>query len=187
MSNESPLSVNFKPDTGYDAPMLTIRADSPQELVERLNLIQGNDLLAAIGRTASQFKGQYQLGGQLGASHTNNPDGSGGGSTPVAAPPAPAPVDPWGGQPVAQQAPQQAYQAPAPVAQAAPAAPSVPGAPLVLGQPAVYKEGQNARGTWRAWADPRPYAQVKDIQGKTDNPNSPGLAAGTEKFWAFIR
>lgn len=205
-STESPLSVTFKPHTGFDAPLLTIRADSPDQLVERLNLIQSNDLLAATGRVANMFGAQFNLGKGVGGQHVNNPDGSGGGSAPVAAPPAPAPVappapvDPWGGASAAQGVPPQAQQYqpaglmppqqqyPQPVAQAAPAAPTPPGAPLVLGQPAQYKEGVSAKTgkTWRKWSDPRPWRDIAELQD-TDQANHPGLAAGTHRFTAWIR
>jgi hypothetical protein len=211
---EAPVSVTLKPHTGYDAPLLTFRADNPEEMVQRLQLAAQNDLLSAVGRVAGMYEAQFQLGKGLGGQHPNNPDGSGGGSAPAAeAPPQPAaPVDPWGGQPAQQQAPayqqpqqayappqqqapayqqpQQAYAPPQQQYQPAPAQAAAPaGAPMVLGMPAKYKEGQGKNGTWRAWLDPRPFQQTKHIDKsmKTDDPNHPGLAGGTHTFWAWIR
>lgn len=45
------------------------------------------------------------------------------------------------------------------------------------------------KGTWKAWADPRPQAATAHLgkDANTDDPQHPGLVAGTHKFWKFIR
>ncbi|WP_159702563.1 hypothetical protein [Arthrobacter sp. 18067] len=115
---------------------------------------------------------------------------------------APAAVDPWatptqpsgaagwGTGPADPWTPPAAAQ---PVASAQPVAgvpsgpPAAPGAPVVLGQPARMANGSSAKGPWHAWADPRPQSVTEAIENETDDPNHPGLAAGTHKYWAWIR
>lgn len=97
------------------------------------------------------------------------------------------PADPWAtpGNPAAQQ---PAAAAPAGPPAGFPGAPApTPGAPVVLGQPARMVNGSNARGPWHAWADPRPQGVTEQLSQETDDPNHPGLAAGTHRYWAWIR
>lgn len=204
--SEAPLSVNFKPAPGFDAPMLTIRATTPPELMSRVNGSIEAGLFAVIGNADKEFKAAYNVGNILGATPLSNPAAP----APVApahvAAPAPAgppadgwgaPAPAWGAQPAA---PAQAYAAPAPApAYAAPAAaPAVGGggAPFIpaFGIPATFRSGQGAKGPWSAYFDPRP-KQVTDAipvdhtgkQPSTDDVNHPGLAAGTHKFAKFLR
>lgn len=60
---------------------------------------------------------------------------------------------------------------------------------MVLGMPAKMVTGNSAKGPWRAWADPRPKEATQHISrdNRTDDPNHPGLAAGTHSFWAWVR
>lgn len=211
---EAPFSVNFKPGTGYDAPMLTVRADTVQELEGKLNELANGGVFDSVGRAAAAFKGKYELGGQLGAQTVDH-------MTPTTPPPAWSGVDP--NSPAAQQAPpQQQYGQPAQPQQAqqwgqgaeypqqqqqsapaqygqpqqqqygqppqsapAPQAPPVPGAPLILGMPAKLID----KGSWKAWADPRPQNMTQHLtkDQNTEDPNDPGLANGTRKFWKFIK
>jgi len=192
--SEAPLSVNFKPAAGFDAPMLTIRAGDPAALKQRVEGVGQAGIFEAIATADSQFKAAY--GTPSGAAQNVQQVL---GATPVAAPaPAPAPAaDQWAAQPTpawgsAPAAPAPQYAAPAPAANPAASA----GAPFIaaFGQAATFRSGQSARGAWSAYMDPRP-KQVTDAlpvdhTGKvpsTDNENHPGLAAGTHKFTKFIR
>lgn len=180
---EAPFSVNFKPATGFDAPMLTIRGSEADHLAFRVDTAVESGLLAKIGNLDKEFKAAYNVVNGLGA-------------TPAGAPSAPAPAaDSWSAPAAAwgQQAPAApAYAAPA----AAPAASGSAGAPIIpaFGLPATFRSGQGAKGPWSAYMDPRP-KQVTDAlpvdhTGRvpsTDNVNHPGLAAGTHKFTQFIR
>lgn len=188
--NEAPVSVNFKPSAGYDAPMLTLRGENPYEAKANVEGTAGSGLLEAIAALDAQFKAAYGSPSG-GAQNVQNILGA----TPVAAP-APAqvaaPAEPaWGAPAPAWGAP--AAQAPAPAA--APAAGSA-GAPFIpaFGMAATFRSGQSARGAWSAYMDPRPKQVTDALQpdhtGKvpsTDNENHPGLAAGTHKFTKFIR
>lgn len=195
--SEAPLSVNFKPAAGFDAPMLTIRAGDPAALKQRVEGVGQAGIFESIAGADAQFKAAY--GTPSGAAQTVQQVL---GAQPVAAPaaapvaaPAPA-ADGWAAQPTAAwgagQPAAQPVAAPAPAANPAASA----GAPFIpaFGQAAVFRSGQSARGPWSAYFDPRP-KQVTDAipadhTGKvpsTDNENHPGLAAGTHKFSKFIR
>lgn len=124
---------------------------------------------------------------------------------PAAAPAAPAPAaaDPWAtpAQPAAPQGwgtgPADPWATPgtpagpaaaAPQPQGLPAGPAAtPGAPVILGMSARMVSGSNSRGPWHAWGDPRPQSVTEPISQETDDPNHPGLAAGTHKYWTWIR
>lgn len=196
--NEAPVSVNFKPSAGYDAPMLTLRGDNPYEAKANVEGTAGSGLLEAIAALDAQFKAAYGSPSG-GAQNVQNVLGG----TPVAAP---APVaaqpqapaqDQWAAQPAPQwgaQGPAQApAQAPAPAPQSAAASAGAPFIPA-FGMAATFRSGQGARGPWSAYFDPRP-KQVTDMipvdhTGKvpsTDDVNHPGLAAGTHKFSKFLR
>ena len=190
---EAPLSVNFKPNKEYDAPLLTVRGIESPELVQRIHGLEAAGVFLAVADADAKFKAAYAAspGAQVAAQVL--------GAQPVAveAPvAAPAPVANPYAQPAAPAAPAApAYQAPAPAAPAQPAAASA-GAPFIpaFGQAAVFRSGQSARGPWSAYFDPRP-KQVTDAipvdhtgkQPTTDDVNHPGLAAGTHKFSKFIR
>lgn len=199
--NEAPLSVTFKPHGGYDAPLFTVRANDPIELVNYLNALAEGEAFDAMGRAQAALAAKFELGKGMGA------------VTEQAAPQQQAPVDhmaPTTPQPEWSTAPQQ--QAPAPVAppqaapgwgqpqQAAPAAApayatppapqappagTIPGAPLIAGIPAKFID----KGSWKAFADPRPkqFTDAIPDSNKVNDPNHPGLAAGTHKFWQFVR
>lgn len=186
-NNEAPLSVTMKPHTGYDAPLFTIRADTPDELQTRLAAIEQGGILDTIGRIAASFGAKFQLGSQLGGTTMGDPVQA----QPVApdagswGAPADNPANGWGGQtaqPVQQQPVQQPYTPPAPAAQAA-----MPGAPMILGMPAkMVNSKPGAQRAWRAWADPRPQSAIAQGAEKTNDPNDPRLASGQASFWAFI-
>lgn len=195
--SEAPLSVNFKPAPGFDAPQLTIRAMTPNELMARVNGSIEAGLFAVIGNAANEFKAAYNVGNILGATPVSNaapeaPVAPAHVAQPVAAAPAPAPAAggwgapaaTWGGQPAAAPAAPAAYAAPAP----APAA-GAAGAPFIpaLGQPATFRSGVGKKGPWSAYFDPRPKAVLDAITESTDDVNHPGIAMGTHKFTKFLR
>jgi hypothetical protein len=167
LTTEPAFTATIKAGKDFDAPWLVVRADDAAQLELNLQIVESNTTFATLGRLAAAFAGQFQLGKGLGAQSINAPQSApvaepayAGGS--MAAPAAPAP---------------QQYAPPA----AAPAAPA--GVPLILGIPAKWID----KGTWKAWADPRSQAETGNDKLKTDNENHPGLAAGTHKFWRFVR
>lgn len=194
--SEAPMSVNFKPSTAYDAPMLTIRGGDPVQLKQRVEGSAGSGLFESIATADGQFKAAY--GTPSGAAQNVQQVL---GATQVATAPAPAPAaDQWAAQPTPAWGAQPPAAAPAVAQYAAPAPAANPaasaGAPFIaaFGMAATFRSGQSARGAWSAYMDPRP-KQVTDAlpvdhTGKvpsTDNENHPGLGAGTHKFTKFIR
>lgn len=194
--SEAPLSVNFKPSTAYDAPMLTIRGGNPDELGQRVTGSEQSGLFNTISNADRAFKAAY--GPSQGAQNVQNVLGGQVLETQPVAAPAPA-NDGWAAQPApawgAQAQPAAPAYQPTPAPQAAPTAGSA-GAPFIpaFNANATFRSGQGARGPWSAYLDPRP-KQVTDnlpkgTDGKvasTDDPNHPGLAAGTHKFAKFLR
>lgn len=198
--SEAPLSVNFKPAPGFEAPQLTIRASTPNELVARVNGTIEAGVFASIGNAASEFKAAYNVTNILGAAPVAAPEAPVAPAY-VAAPQAPAaPVAPaapaaggWGAQPTgwgagAPAAPQAPAYGAAPAAPAAPAAGGA-GAPFIpaLNAPATFRSGTGKRGPWSAYFDPRPKAVLDQINESTDDVNHPGIAMETHKFTKFLR
>ena len=193
---EAPLSVNFKPGTGYDAPQLTIRGGDPIQLKTRVEGSAESGLFETIATAANQFKAAY---GTPSGGAQNVQNVLGGAPVTAPAPAAPA-ADQWAAQPApawGAQAPAAApVAAPVAVAPAAQPAAASAGAPFIpaFGMAATFRSGQGAKGPWSAYFDPRP-KQVTDMipvdhTGKvpsTDDVNHPGLAAGTHKFSKFLR
>jgi hypothetical protein len=160
--------ATLKAGTGYDAPWLTIGSDDAGELEMLLQTLERNTTFATLGRLAANFAGQFNLGKGLGATN-------------IAAPVS-EPVPSYAGGTMAAAQPAIATQQYAqPVAPAAPAAPA--GVPMILGIPAKWID----KGSWKAWADPRGQGETGPEKLKTDDPNHPGLAQGTHKFWKFVR
>ena len=198
---EAPLSVNFKPSTAYDAPMLTIRGGDPNELGQRVTGAQQSGVVDTISNADRACKTAY--GPSPGAQNVQNIMGGQVLETQPAPAPAPAPAAPandgwattpapaWGAQPQAPAAaPAPAYQPQAQAPAGSNGAPFIP----AFNQNATFRSGNGARGPWSAYLDPRP-KQVTDAlpvdhTGKvpsTEDPNHPGLAAGTHKFAKFLR
>jgi len=159
--------ATLKAGKDFDAPWLTIGSDDAGELEMLLQTLERNTTFATLGRLAANFAGQFNLGKGLGATNT--------------AAPVSEPTPSYAGGTMAQAAPAAPVQyAPA----AAPAAAGAPaGVPLILGIPAKWID----KGSWKAWADPRGQAETGPDKLKTDNPDHPGLAQGTHKFWKFVR
>ena len=186
------MSVNFKPGTAYDAPLLTIRGNNPDDLNMRVEATVQSPLLGSIVDAAAAFKAAYNVSDILGG--TSMPQAQ------PAAPQAPAqggfaPAPTWGQQAATPSA-APAYGAPPAYSPPAPAGAASAGAPFIpaFGLPATFRSGQGAKGPWSAYFDPRPKAVTDTIQpdhtGKvpsTDDVNHPGLAGGTHKFAQFLR
>lgn len=205
MSNEAPITLTLKLE-GVNAPWVVIRANDPNQAQQYLDAVAAGGLGDAIARAESGLQSAYNvnkgLGGVTEAAPTGNPFAPAGNNQPAAwdqqqapqatiqqAPPQnfpqyqePVPSHQGFQQPQGYQQPQQA----APQQSFAPQG-GAPGAPLVQGVPAKLVQSKpGAAKVWQAWADPRPAAQTDHMQ-KTDDPNHPGLNAGTHKLWAFIR
>lgn len=166
MTQEYKYRATLKAGTGFDAPWLTMASDDLAELELAAQQLERNTTFATLGRLAKSFAGQFNLGNGLGATSMNAPQD-------VQAAPVAMPAYNGGTMAAAPT-----YTPAPPVAAAAPA-----GVPLVLGIPAKWID----KGNWKAWADPRSQAETGNDKLKTDDENHPGLAAGTHKFWRFVR
>lgn len=193
-NTDARLTATLKTGKGYEDAWLVLRADNPVEMQSMLDAITSNGLGAVLGKADAAFKAEFIAGKKLGA-------------TPIEAPQNPAPPaqqeNPWAASvpPQQQQAPAQqdpwggyGQQAQAPAQQAQPQqagnfggddAPFLPG----LGMQAKIVAGVSKKTNkpWRAAADPRPQNMTQGITERTDDPNHPGLAAGTHTFWKFLR
>ena len=155
---EAKYTATIKAGGEFDAPWLVVRADDAAELELDLQVIEQNTTFASLGRLAAAFGAQFRLGKGLGAQGVEAPQ-----SNPQ-----------YAGGSMAQ---------PAAAAPAAAPAAAAPGVPMILGIPAKWID----KGSWKAWADPRPQHETGPEKLKTDDPNHPGLAGGTHKFWKFVR
>ena len=167
MTTEAKFTTTIKYGAGYDAPWTVVRSDDAAEHELDLQTLERNTTFATVGRVADAAAAQYNLGKGLGAHGINAPVST----------PAPAYAGGSLAAPVAAYAP-PAQQYAAPAATSAPA-----GVPLVLGIPAKWID----KGNWKAWADPRGQNETGPDKLKTDDENHPGLAAGSHKFWRFVR
>lgn len=193
--NEAPLVATLKSSKDYDAAWLVLRADNPVEMQSMLDALTNNGFGAVLGKADAAFKAEFIAGKGLGATPIEapqNPAPAPQADNPWAAsqPQNPAPQqsqDPWGGYGQQQAAPQA--QAPAPQQAGTfgggDEAPFLPG----IGMQAKIVTGTSKKTgkPWRAAADPRSQQQTAHIQERTDDPNHPGLAAGTHTFWKFLR
>lgn len=201
--NEAPITVTIKLE-GPSAPWLVLRANDPNQAQQYLDAIAAGGMGDAMHRAESALQASYNVSKGLGGTTESAPVGN---PFDPAPPNQPAAWDqPQQGQMIQsappqqfqQQAPPQTYGIPAQATQPygqpqyqqqPPQAPqgAVPGAPLVQGVPAkMVSSKPGAAKQWQAWADPRP-ASMTDHMEKTDNPQHPGLNAGTHKLWMFIR
>lgn len=177
---EAPITTTLKAP-GANAPWIVLRSDDTAQLHQQLAEIQHNGTFAELARANEAFAAHYTTGAILGARPVDAPVSTGA-FTPAPAAPA-APEDPMAALQAQLAALQAAQATPAP---AAPAGGGTPGAPMVAGMPAKLVSGTSAKGTWQAWADPRPKDATDHMQ-KTDDINHPGLMSGTHKLWKFIR
>lgn len=177
------------------------------DLVAQVGRCQG-----LVEQTQIDASAKFQVGKLLGAraeapsktvtAESENPWDGTPAPAPAPAPAAPVAKSPFGGGAVQAQASSPAPP-PAPMANpfagrpsAVPATASpfgskagstepVPGAPMILGQPAVARSGTGAKGRWTALVDPRPVAETDGLE-RTDDPEHPGLEAGTHAYWKFL-
>ena len=190
---ESCLTCTLKSSAAHDAAWLVVRADNPIELQGYLDAISSNGLGAVLASADEAFKAAFTVGKGLGAEPVAAPQ------NPTPQPDAPAQQEnPWAAQQPAQQVPpadSNPWGVPAQQAQPAGAANTFgggggeAGAPYLagLGMPAVRKTGVSKKTgkPYALWSDPRPWEIVKHMPEKTDDPNHPGLAAGTHSFTKF--
>ncbi|HEX9225551.1 MAG TPA: hypothetical protein VF885_02705 [Arthrobacter sp.] len=179
---EAPITTTLKAP-GANSPWLVLRSENTVQQAAQLQEIRANGIFALLAEANEAFAAHFTVGSVLGAKPVDAPQNTG-----AFAPPAPAAKTEQElfaefmaakSVPPAQQ--MQTYQPPA-----QPAAGGTPGAPMVAGMPAKMVSGTSAKGTWQAWADPRPKEQT-DHMTKTDDVNHPGLNGGTHKLWKFIR
>lgn len=182
------VTIFAGPEAG--APSVQVRADDEQTLELRIQALLANGTFASMGRAAADIAAQYNVGRGLGGSTLNAPvnavvpepeekkypgvkrspapriDRQ---EEPPAAEPTPASTGFFGGN---QEAP-----------------PANPEAPILagIGPAKLVKSKPGAPRPFTAWADPRPYDVTVNIMNKTSDPNDPGLAAGTKKFWLIIQ
>jgi hypothetical protein len=170
MTTEPAFTATIKAGTEFDAPWLVVRADDAAQLELNLQVVESNTTFATLGRLAAKFGAQFRLGKGLGAQSIDAPQS------------AVQTMPQYNGGSMAEAQTMPAYTAPAPVA-AAPAAGAPAGVPMILGVPAKWID----KGSWKAWADPRPQHETGPEKLKTEDPSHPGLAGGTHKFWKFVR
>lgn len=186
---EAPITTTLKAP-GANAPWMVIRSENTSQLNAQLSEIQANGIFAILAGANEAFAAHFTVGGILGAKPVDAPVNTGA-FAPPAAPAAPTQEEQFAAFLAAQNTAGLPTAAPA----AAPTAPATaaqyggggtPGAPMVAGMPAKLVSGSSAKGPWQAWADPRP-KDATDHMTKTDDPNHPGLLAGSHKLWKFIR
>lgn len=187
------LTVTLKESKEYDAAWIVVHAESASEANAILQEIeQSADFLSTVGRVKAKFgSGAFQVGQHLGGESVvphQNQEQLG-----LTQPPQPEPAYQQAPPTQPQQSYQPSNQQPqqyTPQAANAPLPSNEPVGPFIqaLGQNASYKEGIGKTGKpWRRFADPRPWGVVKDIPNETDDPNHPGIGAGTHRFSAWIR
>ena len=191
-NTDARLTATLKTGKGYEDAWLVLRADNPVEMQSMLDAITSNGLGAVLGKADAAFKAEFIAGKKLGATPIEapqNPEPPAQQENPWAAsvPPqqqaAPAQQDPWGGY--GQQAPAQQAQPQQAGNFGGDDAPFLPG----IGMQAKVVTGVSKKTgkPWRAAADPRPQNMTQGITERTNDPNHPGLAAGTHTFWLFLR
>ena len=187
------VTVTIKGENHTD-PWLVVNASSPVELHSMLEALASNGIGAVVANAQTAFRGHLAAGKGLGATPIEapqNPEPPAQQENPWAAsvPPqqqaAPAQQDPWGGYGQQAQAPAQQAQPQQAGNFGGDDAPFLSG----IGMQAKVITGVSKKTNkpWRAAADPRPQNMTQGITERTDDPNHPGLAAGTHTFWKFLR
>lgn len=192
---EAPITVTIKTGKGYEDAWLVLRGNNPVEIQSMLDAITSNGLGAVLGKADAAFKAEFIAGKKLGATPIEAPQNPAppaqqenpwAASVPPQQQQAPAQQDPWGGYGQQAQAPQAQQAQPQQAGNfGGDDAPFLPG----LGMQAKVITGVSKKTNkpWRAAADPRPQNMTEGISERTDDPNHPGLAAGTHTFWKFLR
>ena len=193
-NNEAAITMTLKSGKEYDAAWVVLRADSPVEAQSMLDALTNNGFGAVLGKADAAFKAEFIAGKGLGATPIEAPQNPAppaqqenpwAASVPPQQQAAPAQQDPWGGYGQQAQAPQQQAQPQQAGNFGGDDAPFLSG----LGMQAKIITGVSKKTgkPWRAAADPRPQNMTQGISERTDDPNHPGLAAGTPTFWKFLR
>lgn len=193
-NTDARLTATLKSGKGYEDAWLVVRADSPVEMQSMLDALTNNGFGAVLGKADAAFKAEFIAGKGLGATPVEAPQNPAppaqqenpwAASVPPQQQAAPAQQDPWGGYGQQAQAPAQQAQPQQAGNFGGDDAPFLPG----LGMQAKVVTGVSKKTgkPWRAAADPRSQQQTQHIQERTDDPNHPGLAAGTHTFWRFLR
>lgn len=191
---EAPITITLKSGKDFDAAWLVLRSDNPVEAQSMLDALTNNGFGAVLGKADAAFKAEFIAGKGLGATPVEAPQNPAppaqqenpwAASVPPQQQAAPAQQDPWGGYGQQAQAPAQQAQPQQAGNFGGDDAPFLPG----LGMQAKVVTGVSKKTgkPWRAAADPRSQQQTQHIQERTDDPNHPGLAAGTHTFWKFLR
>lgn len=192
--NEAPLTATLKSSGDFDSAWLVVRASTPVEMQSMLDALTTNGFGAVLAQADQAFKGSFQAGKGLGATPVEaprNPEPPAQSYSAPAQQAPPADQNPWGvsappaqdnpwGQSVPQGQPQQA----AGNFGGGDDAPFLPG----IGMQAKIITGvsNKTNKAWRAAADPRDKS-ITQGKERTDDPNHPGLVAGTHSFWKFMR
>ena len=185
------VTVTIKGENHTD-PWLVVNASSPVELHSMLEALASNGIGAVVANAQTAFRGHLAAGKGLGATPIEAPQNPAppaqqenpwAASVPPQQQAAPAQQDPWGGY--SQQAPAQQAQPQQAGNFGGDDAPFLSG----IGMQAKVITGVSKKTNkpWRAAADPRPQNMTQGITERTDDPNHPGLAAGTHTFWKFLR
>ena len=193
-NNEAAITMTLKSGKEYDAAWVVIRADNPVEAQSMLDALTNNGFGAVLGKADAAFKAEFIAGKGLGATPIEAPQNPAppaqqenpwAASVPPQQQAAPAQQDPWGGYGQQAQAPAQQAQPQQAGNFGGDDAPFLPG----IGMQAKIVTGVSKKTgkPWRAAADPRSQQQTQGITERTDDPNHPGLAAGTHTFWKFLR
>ena len=193
-NTDARLTATLKSGKGYEDAWLVVRADSPVEMQSMLDALTNNGFGAVLGKADAAFKAEFIAGKGLGATPIEAPQNPAppaqqenpwAASVPPQQQAAPAQQDPWGGYNQQAQAPAQQAQPQQAGNFGGDDAPFLSG----LGMQAKIITGVSKKTdkAWRAAADPRSQQQTQGIAERTDDPNHPGLAAGTHTFWKFLR
>lgn len=67
MSNEAAYTATLKAGAGYEEPWIVIRAETIEQLDDRLSALAEGGVFASLGRAAASIKGQVTMGRKLGA------------------------------------------------------------------------------------------------------------------------
>jgi hypothetical protein len=153
VSNESPLSVSVKAGVGYEAPMITVRADDPNQLAQRIAGVK-QLVIAGVVDLATTLANTYGAAVGLGGQDVKSE--------------APPTASPWGTQatsPAPQPSAAPAPAAPAPAGNTQPFTKqdrygntfeyNLPDAPMSPRGPMVKAtRKKRAGGTYTMWLDP---------------------------------
>lgn len=67
MSDEAAYTATLKAGAGYEDPWIVVRAETIEQLDDRLSALAEGGVFASLGRAAASIKGQVTMGRKLGA------------------------------------------------------------------------------------------------------------------------